>query len=217
MNPLIGTRLLFHHARAMSLKASASLVNLLPIKAPLVAPVLAGQIHSPSILHLRLAEPIDELMDHIPLGTWAKHPSKALQQLRERGYLHDGISGNLLRFSVLDRTVPPKPMHCYTVHYRNSFLGLWGFRGDRAGAIAELRPFYAPHPGTPAEWAYNRWVVSLRYRHMLTLPEASGSFFRASGRLAGAALLRSWEAKMNRKQAASAFNFASSVASGQAV
>jgi hypothetical protein len=57
------------------------------------------------MLHLRLAEPVDELVNHVPLRTRTEHAGKARQQLREWGYLHDGIASGPLRLGI-DRAVP---------------------------------------------------------------------------------------------------------------
>src|SRR5215208_1985852 len=82
------------------LETGPSLVHLLAVQAALVSPLVSSLIRPPPMLHLRLAEPVDKLMNHIPLGTRAEYPSKARQQLGERGYLHDGISGRPLGFGV---------------------------------------------------------------------------------------------------------------------
>jgi len=110
MNALIGTVLLLEYPEW--LETGSALVHLLAIQAALVAPLIGGLIRPPPILHLRLAKPIDELVNHIPLGARTEHPGEARQQLRERAYLHDGIAGSPLRFSVGARTVPLEAIGC---------------------------------------------------------------------------------------------------------
>src|SRR5829696_264122 len=96
VNPLIRPHLLFHHARGVGLEAPAPLVYLLAVKAPLVAPVLAGEVRPPPMLHLRLREPIDELVNYVPLDGWAQHLGQTRHQLGKCGDPHDRIASGPL-------------------------------------------------------------------------------------------------------------------------
>jgi len=51
-------------------------------------------------MHLRLTEPVDELVHYISSTTWAEYPREAHLKLGEDGYLHDRLACGALLLMV---------------------------------------------------------------------------------------------------------------------